>query len=159
MSTGPAVAKTVWTDADFDALGWHDAAIHAVAFEPALPDPGRLLLDIDYVLEWVSPEAPATTLSFWVCPATLVFDPAWDLTADINLQGWSFQLSLDAIERSGPDERGNFEWTLAGDLFTIGLHASGFTQYLRHAPIHTPRQRLAVDERGGLSFDQRGYAR
>jgi hypothetical protein len=42
---------------------------------------------------------------------------------------------------------------------TIGLHASGFTQYLRRAPIHTPRQRLSVDERGGLSFDQRGYAR
>ncbi len=85
--------------------------------------------------------------------------PAWDLTADIDLQGWSFQLSLDAIGRSGPDEHGNFEWTLAGDLFTIGLRASGFTQYLRQAPIHSPRQRLSVDERGGLSFGQRGYAR
>jgi hypothetical protein len=36
----------------------------------------------------VLPEAPATTLSFWICPATLVFDRAWDLTTDINLQGF-----------------------------------------------------------------------
>jgi len=39
MSTGPAVAKTVWTEADFDAMDLHDNAVHAVALEPALPDP------------------------------------------------------------------------------------------------------------------------
>jgi hypothetical protein len=55
MSTGPAVAKTVWTEADFDAMDWHDNAVHAVALEPALPDPGRLLLDLDYIVEWVAP--------------------------------------------------------------------------------------------------------
>jgi hypothetical protein len=106
MSTGPAVVKTVWTDADFGAMDWHDNAIHAVALEPVPDHPGRLLLDLDYIVEWVAPEAPATTLSFWICPATLVFDRAWDLTTDIDLRGWSFQLSLDAITRSGPDERG-----------------------------------------------------
>ena len=147
MSTGPAVAKTVWTDADFDTMSWHDNAVHAVALEPAQAHPGRLLLDIDYILEGILPEAPATTLSFWICPATLVFDRAWDLTTDINLQGWSFQLFLDAIERAGPDERGFFEWTLAGDHFSIGLSAPGFTQYLRHAPIRSPGYWLSVDER------------
>jgi hypothetical protein len=73
VSTSPAVAKMVWT-------------------EPMRDHPGRLLLDLDYIVEWVSAEPPATTLSFWICPVTLVFDQAWDLTADINLQGWSFQL-------------------------------------------------------------------
>jgi len=61
---------------------------------------------------------------------------------------------MPVMARSGGPVR-----TLAGDLFTIGLHASGFTQYLRRAPVHGPRQRLSVDERGGLSFGQRGYAR
>ena len=157
VSTGPAVAKTVWTDADFDAMDWHDNAIHAVALEPVPDHPGRLLLDLDYIVEWVAPEAPATTLSFWICPATLVFDRAWDLTTDIDLRGWSFQLSLDAITRSGPDERGISDWTLSGDNFTIALSARGFTQYLRRPPIHCPGWFLTVGERGGLSFDQRGY--
>jgi hypothetical protein len=159
MSAQPTVAKTIWTDADFDAMDWHDNAVHAIALEPEPSDPGRFLLDIDYIIQWVPPEAPATTLSFWICPATLVFDKAWDLTTDIDLRGWSFQLSLHAIERSGPDERGYFDWTLAGDNFTIGLSARGFTQYLRRAPIHSPGQVLSVGERGGFSFDQQGYTR
>jgi hypothetical protein len=55
MSIQPVVAKTIWTDADFDAMGWHDNAVHAIALEPVPSDPGRLLLDIDYILEWVPP--------------------------------------------------------------------------------------------------------
>jgi hypothetical protein len=43
MSTEPAVAKTVWTDADFDTMSWHDNAVHAVALESAQAHPGRLL--------------------------------------------------------------------------------------------------------------------
>ena len=35
--------------------------------------------------------------------------------------------------------------------------ATGFTQYLRRPPILSQRQRLSIDERGGLSFDERSY--
>ena len=61
MSISPAVAKSVWTEADFDAMGSHDNAVHAVALEPVRDHPGRLLLDRDYIVEWVSAEPPATT--------------------------------------------------------------------------------------------------
>jgi len=157
MSGGPAVGKTVWTDADFETMGWHDNAVHAIAVEPAPPHPGSLLLDIDYIVEWVRRPGPGGLLSSWVCPATLVFHQAWDLVTDINLQGWSFQLSIGAIERSGPDEHGSFNWSIEGDLFTMSLRAAGFTQYLRRAPIYVRGQRLSAEERGGLSFDQYGY--
>ena len=159
MSTGPAVDKTVWTQADFDAMGWHDNAVHAVALEPVPDHPGRLLLDLDYIVEWVPAEPPAATLSFWICPATLVFDQAWNLTADIDLQGWSFQLFLNEISRSGPDERGWSEWTLAGDHLSIELSAPGFTQYLRRPPVHSPGHWLSVEARGGFSFAQEIYTR
>lgn len=138
-------------------MGWHDCAVHAIAFEPALPHPGRLLVDLDYIVEWVCPTAPATSFTFWVCPATLVFAEAWDLVGDIDLRGFSFEPSLDAVERVGPDPVGGFEWTLAGHEFRLTLHATGFTQYLRRPPMHSSAQRLSVDQRGGLSFDQRAY--
>ena len=159
MSDGLAVTKTIWTDADFAAMGWHDNAVHAIALEPALPHPGSLLLDIDYIVEWGPCPVPRGPLSFWVCPATLIFHRAWDLVTDINLQGWAFQLAIGAIERSGPDEHGSFDWTVEGDLFTMSLRAAGYTQYLRRAPVYVPYQRLSVEERGGLSFDQHGYTR
>lgn len=76
VSTGPVVTKALWTDADFDAMGWHDNAVHAIALEPASDDPGSLLLDIDYIVEWEPSAVPHGLLSFWVCPATLIFHQA-----------------------------------------------------------------------------------
>jgi hypothetical protein len=149
--------KTVWTDADFQHMGWHDNAVHAIAVEPSPTHPGALLVDLDYIIEWVQPTPPATAFTFWVCPATLIFDPAWDLTADINLRSFGFDLSLNAIERSDPDERNNFEWTLDGHEFNIRLQAKGFTQYLRQPPVLAPSPRLSLDNRGGIRFEQHGY--
>ena len=116
------------------------------------PIPGRLLVDLDYIVERVPAGVPAAAPGFWVCPATLVFGPAWDLAADINLPGRSFEPSLDAIRRSRPDEDDAFIWTLVGRLFSIGLRANGFTQYLRRAPVRSPCQRLTTGERGGAQL-------
>lgn len=154
---GPTVAKAVWTEADFDQMSWHDCAVHAVAVEPAPPHPGRLLVDLDYIVEWVRPSPPEDAFSFWLCPATLVFDEAWDLVGNVDLRGFSFELSLEALERSGPDEHDAFRWALVGHEFTLALCATGFTQYLRRPPVRRPQQRLSVSERGGLSFDRHGY--
>jgi hypothetical protein len=157
MNNGPAVAKTTWTAADFDAMDWHDNAIHAIAVEPVLENPGRLLVDLDYIVGWVSPTSPATTLDFWICPATLVFDPAWDLTTDVDMRGWAFQLHLSEITRSEPDERGNYEWTPSGDRFTIEVGSPSFTQYLRRPPIFSNGPWLSVEKRGGFSFARESY--
>ena len=47
--------------------------------------------------------------------------------------------------------------TLESDGITISLGAPGFTQYLRRPPVHCPGHALPVEERGGFSFDRRGY--
>jgi hypothetical protein len=155
--TPPLPAKTVWTNADFDELTWHDNTIHALAVEPLPDNPGRLLLDVDYIVEWVASEPPETTLNCWICPATLVFGPAWDLVSDIDMEGWGFHLDINEIERSEPDNYGNFEWTLNGDLYTIRLGSPGFTLYLRQSPIYSDGFRLSVAQRGGYSFAEQGY--
>lgn len=149
--------KAIWTEADFDQMSWHDCAVHAVAVEPASLVPGQLLVDLDYIVTWVPPAPPAKTFSFWVCPATLVFYQAWDLIAAVDLRGFSFELSLLALDRCVADDHCNYGWTLRGEDFTLALGAPGYTQYLRQRPIRSPHQRLSTQERGGLSFEQRGY--
>jgi hypothetical protein len=104
-------AQAVWTDADFDQMSWHDCAVHALAVEPARPAPGQLLVDLDYIVEWLCPTPSANSFSFLI-------DEAWDLSGTTNLREFSFELSLNALERSGPDEHGAFEWTLLGHEFT-----------------------------------------
>jgi hypothetical protein len=66
VSGGPTLAEAIWTDADFDRMAWHDYAVHAIAVEPAPPQPGRLLVDLDYLVDWVR----ATPVSSWAaaCP-------------------------------------------------------------------------------------------
>jgi hypothetical protein len=157
----PAVTsdeKVVWTSADFDHMSWHDAALHAVAVEPAPPHPGRLLLDLDYIVEWVAPSAPRNSYAFQLCPTTLVFDDAADLVLNLDLGGRSFGASVDGIVRSEPNEHGIRDWNIEGHEFTISLRAKGFTQYLRQRPIQASSQRLGVQERGGIRFDERGFA-
>jgi hypothetical protein len=81
MSDDLELERWVWTDEDFEAMDWHDSCVHAVAVE----DDGwsRLLLDLDYIVKAVHPEPPERALSFWVAPATLVFENVWDLEGEI----------------------------------------------------------------------------
>jgi len=154
----PPVERATWTDADFDSMGWHDAALHAVAIEPSPPHPGRLLFDIDYIVGWIAPTAPATTYEFWMCPATLVFDAASDLVGDVSLVDRAFAPSFDAISRTEPDAHGLRTWNLAGHEFTMQFRAARYTQYLRTPPMLSDNaQRLSVEQRGGISFAERGF--
>ena len=42
--------KAVWTDGDFEAMGWHDARLYSFL---TLPDTFELAFDIDYIVQWV----------------------------------------------------------------------------------------------------------
>lgn len=149
--------KSVWSTQDFEQMGWHDNAVHAIAFEPALPSPGRLMLDIDYIVEWIAPANPSGNLEFSICPATLVFDDASDLQGDLSFVGTAFEPSLNGVSSDDIDKYGLREWTLDGHEFTLRLRAAGFTQYLRQPPIRSSSHRLTVEDRGGLSFEECGF--
>ncbi len=42
--------KSIWTDLDFENMGWHDSRIHSVAFGENF----ELIFDIDYIFKWLS---------------------------------------------------------------------------------------------------------
>jgi len=155
----PQLDKSVWTDADFDAMGWHDATVHALAIEPEDQDPGRLLVDLDYIVEWVQPTEDKDPFGFWVVPATLVFAHAWDLTVDIDLHSAALELELNAITRTPGQPFGRSIWTLEGHNFTVTVTSEGFRQYLRTEPLWSPSQQLDTAQRGGISFTEKGYTK
>ena len=49
MAEGYAREKWIWTEEDFERMGWYDALVHALSFQP---DAWGFLLDLDYILEW-----------------------------------------------------------------------------------------------------------
>lgn len=138
----------VWTERDFDFMGWHDATIHGLVFRP---QSYSLVFDLDYILKWVEPVPPEQFFSFWVAPATLAFENVSEV--EISLQSDLPQLTLFGIERGDeqPTPDGRFKswrYTLDGDQGTISFRATGFTQKFRNFPVQTGQQSLSEQERG-----------
>jgi hypothetical protein len=155
----PRLSKSVWSDADFDQMGWHDATIHGLAVHTeglAENFRSRLLVDLDYVVEWVQPASPEEHFSFWVSPATLVFD-VWDLVGDIDSQ--FAELEIAGLQRSMPDDRRPDlpRWHIEGRAFDLKFGASGYRQYIRQAPILTSQQSLSLAARRGFAFTEVGF--
>ena len=150
--------KPFWTDADFPQMGWHDCHIHALGVleDDDLP-PGRLLLDLDYIVRWVEPARRQKHFTFWIAPATLVFDQAWDITGGIGPLHGSLEIA-DLHRLDPPDDRPDPVWHVEGHEFDLKLRARGFRQYLRTPPRHVDRQVLTTTQRGGLSFAEQAFA-
>lgn len=150
------IEKTVWTDADFDVMGWHDATIWAMA---VISDDFEFSFDIDYILRWVHPVPPEECYSFWVSPATLVFRGVQNIK--INIDADYIQLiEVADINREGPfswpdGTLTNWKWIIELQQGSIEFEASGFTQYFRRPPVFGTQQGLGFDERGGISFDRK----
>ena len=150
--------KAIWTDGDFDMMGWHDATVHAIAFHEDEQD-AELLLDLDYIVRWIDPEPPAEYFSFLVAPATLVFENVWDLQGELGAYERTL-LQIQDIHRREPenDRQRNvgvqpwvLEWSQGDELTFL---ASGFRQHFRRRPAHTASQCLELDARGGICFDK-----
>lgn len=147
----------VATDADLDRLSWHDCLVHAIAL-PGEPE-HELLIDLDYIVEWVPALPPDPCFRFRVAPATLVFARVTDLALTLDCPGG---VSIDRIEREprAPDPAWPAwqpapRWTIHAHGGRVAFLATGFTQYLRAAPrlIDTPgSMSLTGDERGSACF-------
>lgn len=156
----PGLEKAVWSDADFARMGWHDVRIHGLYVERTDAVLPRLLFDLDYVVRWVRPTPPETYFSFWLSPATLVFEDVWDLEGDLDFTGLGVDLEIDALHRLTPEGRWPDQplWHIEGHAFDLRFRASGYRQYLRQPPRHSPRLVLGHAERGGASFDETAFA-
>ena len=149
--------KNLWTEADFEQMGWHDAVVHALAFDT---ESYELLLDVDYIFAWVDPSPPSQHFSFWIAPSTLVFRDVWDMKIHYEA---SLGLQLQGINRSEPRVRPHplpegrkveRRWTLDGNEGDISFWATGYTQFTRRLPIHQNRHSLSIPARGGISFER-----
>jgi hypothetical protein len=149
----PRIARRRWTSDDFDAMGWHDNAVHALRIEEGEHGEGELLLDIDYIEEWIPGDEH---FAFMLCPATLQFHQVTALRIAIDYAGPSAGVcpfSLDAIEREAlvyPNGYTSYRWTLRLNWpeGEIRFDSPGFTQTALAPSRRSERQSLEPSERG-----------
>jgi hypothetical protein len=145
-----------WSTADLEEMSWHDVNVHAFAY---LSEAYEIAFDIDYMVRWVSPAAGETHYSFWIAPATLVFESVHELRFDLESQGG---LTVFGVTRE--DERPTREgfagppvdWLWVIDCLegAIQFRSTRFRQTLRRSPELRGTQRLGLAERGGISFGE-----
>ena len=147
------LTKSLWTEEDFDTMGWHDSLIYAISFG----DNFQLLFDIDYIFKWV---LTGKTYHFWVSPCTLVFENVWDLKLDLECSG--IEIEIDDVTRENPQRPKNadhigrdieMDWFIETQQGTISFKSIGYKQYVRQLPRYLSTQTIERTERGGISFE------
>ena len=147
--------KSIWTEQDFDKMGWHDSSVYGIAFGT----PYELSFDIDYIFKWVNPVKLGQPISFWVSPCTLLFKDAFALTMNIDRRGgMTDMLEIADLYLVGKVEQEKnkwiYEWNIDLQEGHINFKSSGFDQVIRQRPVFTDGQFLTLDERNGISFSQ-----
>ncbi|WP_416191653.1 hypothetical protein [Neisseria sp. CCUG12390] len=144
--------KQIWTEKDFDQMGWHDARIYGFVFHPADEYRTDLIFDIDYILEWVNPMPPEEYFSFWVSPCTLKFENIYNLQIEIDQYGTNLP-AIEDVELVSV-ENGIYQWNIELSEGYISFKSSGFKQFVRNQPVLIRRQFLSREERNGVSFSE-----
>lgn len=147
--------KLVWTEDDFDQMGWHDNKIYAMAFGI---DEHEIRFDIDYILEWIQPKEGETYFKFVVVPATIIFRNVYDLKVNFGL----LNIIIEDIYKDSPiqpknvgfiKEQVEYNWTIDTNNGEITFKSVGYKQYARRQPQLIDQQSIDTIQRGGICFD------
>jgi hypothetical protein len=137
--------KWTWTEKDFEQMGWHDATIYGLRLTE------NLELDIDYILQWNQPDIEGFQFTFWVAPATLVFEKPIDLTFELTQSFDDKWFEIDDIEMEKVDSKNI--WTIITQQGNMSFKADTFRQIIKKRPSFQLGQSIPYDERGGFNFD------
>jgi hypothetical protein len=131
--------------------------MHALAFDS---NRWSLLLDLDYIFQWVKPADGETYYRFWIAPATMRFHDVYNLRFDIETDSG---LEIAELHRGEPSVNPNTKkeestYTLDCQEGSISFQSSGYRMTVRRTPILTQTQVLEPEQRGGFSFDENSNA-
>lgn len=135
--------KWIWSENDFEEMGWHNCLIYAIQFN------GKISLDLDYAIEWNTPEAAGMPFTFWVSPATLIFDNVTLFKVDFSID-FTNGIAIYGVIRREIDN--TTEWTIKTHVGSIIIHSDSFTQIIRRAPTFQLNNFIPHEERGDQYF-------
>jgi hypothetical protein len=146
-----------WYTADFDRMSWHDVHVHGFRIVETGEGVADLVFDLDYILEWLGPEADGH-YRFRVAQAILQFHDVSALRLALDYEACSATPGPFLISRiartplrldAGGDDAGPWRWEIEviwpeGDL---AFDSPGFSQWLVGEVVEQPAQWLRPEQR------------
>jgi hypothetical protein len=147
------MSAQTWTNADFDAMSWHDVHVHGFRLVDFQPENGTadLAFDLDYIMEWIAGQ-PDQAFRFKVAQGSLRFHDVFGLRVTLDYKApraGMTPFSLDGISRRKLDDGSGYAWELEVNWPSgkIEFEASGFTQSLVGPVLTQGGQSLAAKDR------------
>jgi len=138
--------KPVWSDEDFEIMGWHDATVWGMVQNA---EEWEFLFDLDYIFKWVKPEGDETYFTFWVAPVTMVFENARDIK--VHLESPQGHIEIADLHREELKDSPNgksisYLYRFECHDGDISLRAIGFNMFVRKSLILLDKQSLDLEE-------------
>ena len=151
--------RTVWTEADYENMSWHDCHVHGFEILEGIHGEGELTLDIDYITEWRS--GANGKYQFVIAPARLTFKGVSQLQMELDYKTPTAGLvpfSISNISRTEVTRHpghATSEWNIGINWpeGRIYFEAHGFIQESYGPSVETDQQMLSVVQRGGNAND------
>jgi hypothetical protein len=145
------MSEQLWTDRLFEEMSWHDNYVHGFRIIEGAHGLGELVLDIDYILEWL---CDAEGCKFRLIPANLRFFDVTNLRVSLDYATPAAALapfSIHAIERRD-EARERYVAQVWKILINwpqgeIEFEAKGFEQRAWGTAVLSESQYLRPDER------------
>jgi hypothetical protein len=150
--------KKIWTEADFDAMGWHDASVYAMAFFSDWKTfDNELIFDLDYIFQWLNPVSADPNFSFWIAPCSLVFKNVYQLKIDLDTHSPNtLDFSILDIGRLNelryPNGQIYWNWHIETANGYIDFESNGYEQVVKKVPAHSGGQ--VFPDRGETNFSR-----
>lgn len=136
--------KRLWTEADFEQMGWHDNLIYRMRLTQDLE------LDIDYILKWNQPDVEGMPFTFWVAPATLIFPNVQQIYFDLETDFDVHEIS----DITKAETENGIRWTIMMQQGEISFIAPSYQQFIRQDPSFQYGQTISYQERNGYSLER-----
>jgi hypothetical protein len=138
--------KNIWTEIDFEVMGWHDSRLYSIKF----PDDNfQLKFDIDYIFQWIQEDK--NSFKFWISPSNLIFNNVNNLKINIDFRNFIGLTILD-IERGNSRMSPNgkitiWDYVIETDNGVISFSSTGFQQEIREQPVLSNTQYIENQKR------------
>ena len=139
------VDKSIWTDEDFNEMGWHDSRLYSIS----LPNEKyKISFDIDYIFRW---ERDGDNISgFWVAPCLMEFYNVSEFRVQIppkdnggyNIIGFDISDVTRGEIQSTPNDAKVRRYKIEGEGGLIEFDAMGFVMTVKDAPVFSQNQSL-----------------
>jgi hypothetical protein len=146
-------ARRRWRTADYDKMSWHDNHVHGLQIESGRHGTGKLILDLDYITEWLGPADGR--YRFRIAPCTLTFVGVFGLQIELDWKtvgAGMTPFSMSGIGREKLDYPKGSRWSIGVNWPEgfITFESTGFTQAMWGITVETHRQSLEPRERRPL---------